>query len=201
MFTLGNCDVCGGAVVRSYNLSAARKAKPLFCKDECFRQRAATKSATDSASRFWRMVEIGAPNHCWPWKGHIHNGYGWVNRRGKTQNASRLAWALHHGHDAPADKEVCHACDSPSCCNPAHLWLGTHAENIADMDAKGRGNRRGVPTENHPKRKLTKSQALEAATSKASATELGRQFGVTPTAIYNVRHGRSWAKHTGIFRT
>jgi hypothetical protein len=201
MFTLGNCNICGGVVVRSYNLSAARKAKPLFCGDECFRKHAALKSESESASKFWRMVDIGAPNDCWRWTGHIHNGYGWVNRRGKTQNASRLAWALHHERAPPADKEVCHSCDNPSCCNPAHLWLGTHAENVADMDAKNRANRCGVPTERHPKRKLTLSQAIEAATSKTSASELGRKFGVTATAIYNVRHGKAWSKQTGIVRT
>ncbi len=93
--------------------------------------------------RFWRYVKRNGPDECWPWIGPIakyRRGYGQFKRdgrRGKSENAHRLAWEYVNG-EPPSHLFVCHRCDNPPCCNPAHLFLGTPKENHDDMVMKGR---------------------------------------------------------------
>lgn len=67
-------------------------------------------------------------------------GYGRVMIRdnGGTELSHRIAWILVNGPVPPETPCVLHACDNPPCCNPAHLFLGTNDDNVADMVAKGR---------------------------------------------------------------
>lgn len=89
--------------------------------------------------RFWGKVDkSGGPESCWPYLGFIKwDGYGWVQYKRKFMTASRFAWIATHGEIADG-MHVCHRCDNPRCCNPAHLWLGTHVQNMNDRTAKGR---------------------------------------------------------------
>lgn len=81
----------------------------------------------------------GHPNGCWIWLAAKTCGYGVINiGNGITRKASRVTWELLIG-PIPKGMHVLHRCDNPPCVNPAHLFLGTHLDNVADMNAKGRG--------------------------------------------------------------
>ena len=83
--------------------------------------------------------EIVTETGCWIWMGYlVSGGYGGIDISGKSQLAHRVSFGL---GNIPEGMCVCHKCDVPACINPAHLFLGTHADNILDMMSKGRGSR------------------------------------------------------------
>lgn len=93
-------------------------------------------------TKFFARVKKGTPSECWPWQGQLnYHGYGmfYVSGRRTGVLVTRLAYYLAN-KSIDDDKFVCHACDNPPCCNPAHLWMGTHEENLRDMAEKGRSN-------------------------------------------------------------
>jgi len=94
----------------------------------------------DVAPRFW--AKVAKSDGCWLWTGaRASNGYGsfrFADRPCATA-AHRAAWELACG-PIPHGMHVLHRCDNPPCVNPAHLFLGTHLENVRDREAKGRGN-------------------------------------------------------------
>lgn len=100
-------------------------------------------------NRFWQKVQKAGPDDCWIWQGAQTSGkgrqsdinlspYGEFKLNGKVERAHRVAWLLTFG-EIPETKEACHTCDNRLCCNPTHLFLGTHLENMKDMFRKGRG--------------------------------------------------------------
>jgi len=102
------------------------------------------------AERFWAKVDKNGPIHptlgtsCWLWTGGVReDGYGRFSRpyrrpdRAEMIGAHRMAWILMRG-SIPDGLFVCHSCDVKLCVNSAHHFLGKHAENNADRDAKGR---------------------------------------------------------------
>ena len=91
--------------------------------------------------RFWAKVDRASSDACWPWLAtHGRFGYGEFKvggRSGRSVKAHRVAWELTHGPISDG-LFVLHRCDNPPCCNPGHLFLGTHADNMRDMAQKGR---------------------------------------------------------------
>ena len=86
----------------------------------------------------WKYVKVGGADECWPWQAASRRrGYGIFSVLKKDYVASRVAYQLATGTD-PGELFVLHRCDNPPCCNPAHLFLGTHSDNMRDMVAKGR---------------------------------------------------------------
>jgi hypothetical protein len=152
---------------------------------------------------------VARESGCLEWvKFRNPDGYGVTGIGSRTDKSRRvvrvhrLMWELHNG-PIPSGMLVCHKCDNPACCNPDHLFLGTNADNVADRDAKGRGNgglRKGDCTwargEKNPKAKLTQRQVDDIRTSEPSRTtcSLAAQYGVSTSAILRIRNGVGWRK-------
>lgn len=102
------------------------------------RPRSAEITKYDEA-KFWATVIRRGPDDCWPSINvQKRSGYGTFKLNGRMYRAHRLAYQLHYGVD-PGELYVRHRCDNPPCCNPAHLVLGTAADNARDMSERGRG--------------------------------------------------------------
>ena len=152
---------------------------------------------------------IPEPNSgCWLWIGGCTpSGYGniWVNEIKRKDHAHRVSYRMHVG-PIPSGMFVCHICDVPCCVNPAHLFLGTQTDNMADMRAKGRsatGDRNGSRThpesypkgENKSQAKLTNQQVLEIrAAVGATRRQLSEKYGIGQTYVSKVRHMRRRAE-------
>lgn len=144
-------------------------------------------------SRLMSAVEYDLNGGCWLCISSHEDRYGRIKLGYVEYAAHRLSYECFIG-PIPAELFVCHRCDVKACCNPAHLFLGTPADNTADMVAKGRGSRRqGVL---NPSAHLTAEDAINIR-RRALAGErpslLAREFGVTPSTIGDIRHRRSWA--------
>ena len=91
---------------------------------------------TSSIEYFWAQMDRSGD--CWLWShSKTRSGYGRVHWNGKVHPAHRVAYELAKG-TIPEGYYVCHACDTPLCCNPDHLWVGTPQENTLDAVRKGR---------------------------------------------------------------
>lgn len=91
----------------------------------------------EDIDRFWTMVNVSEnERECWDWKGSGQR-YGNFSHKGNGYKSNRIAYFIHNKID-PKDMEVMHKCDRTKCCNPNHLELGTHWDNMQDMKDKGR---------------------------------------------------------------
>lgn len=131
---------------------------------------------------------------CWLWTGGVSGlGYGSIRKDGKNKRAHRVSWEIHNGV-IPDKADVLHRCDTPSCVNPKHLFLGDDRANVLDAIAKGRwyfpdnrGERNGTAI-------LTAEQVIEIRASKESALALSRKFKVHLDTIKCVWLRKTW-KH------
>jgi len=133
----------------------------------------------------------GGPDACWPWVGARNKaGYGLFGLDGGCVLAHRAAWLFANDH-FPMTLKVLHRCDNRACQNPAHLFLGTQADNVADMHAKGRQGK--VFGEQHHKTTLTIDQVRAIRADSRSQSTIARAYGVHQTTVGNIKRGRTWA--------
>ncbi len=138
---------------------------------------------------FWSLVD--KTETCWLWKGHINaDGYGQRRQDGIQGEAHRVAWRLTHG-DIPKGRYVLHRCDVRHCVNPAHLFLGTNDENMADMVRKGRqpmGERNAAS-------KLTEAAVRDIRANPHSETvaQRAKRFGIGLSTAYEIINRKRWA--------
>lgn len=96
------------------------------------------KMSMTPEQRLERRLRKDDKTGCWEFQGQRSiEGYGKIKVDNKNWRAHRLAYLLFVG-EIPAEMIVCHRCDNPPCCNPDHLFLGTHSDNTADKVSKNR---------------------------------------------------------------
>lgn len=144
--------------------------------------------------RFW--VKVEKTDGCWLWTAYRNpQGYGMVNTRTRIPVlAHRASFFIATGID-PGDQCVCHKCDNPPCVNPDHLFLGSLADNNADMLAKGRASGGSFPGEMAPWSKLTEDDVRIIRSEYAfhgGGRKAAKRFGVTTSTISCIQRGKTW---------
>jgi DNA-binding XRE family transcriptional regulator len=126
---------------------------------------------------------------CWQWTASkVRRGYGQINFCGKMLSAHRVSFEVHCG-EIPAGMFVLHKCDNRGCINPAHLFLGTNDENMADMVAKDRQARGS----NNGRAKLTEHDIRDIRAARGILQiELARRYGVSKQQISKIISHKLW---------
>lgn len=146
------------------------------------------------ASRFWEKVDIKNENECWNWKACTQSkGYGSFGiGNGKTALAHRIAYELEN-EEIPEGLCVMHLCDNKLCCNPAHLRLGTIAENNRDMLNK---RRQALGTKNGMS-KLTEEKVItmrsDYKAKERTIKEISENYNVHYNTARKAIHGETWS--------
>jgi len=184
------CKTCGKKF--SVRLSQIKDGRGKFCSKDCcsaYRRH----SPEQIKQKFWKNTNKKKSNECWDWmpcRDKTEYGALFINQ--KKHKAHRYSYELHYGK-IPKGKIICHRCDNPSCVNPNHLFLGTHADNSADRSAKNRhayGEKTGSS-------KLTVKQVLdikELLDKKIKYKVVKKKYNISCSTVYCIKSGKYW-KH------
>lgn len=162
------------------------------------------------ADRFEAQFTPEPTSGCWLWLGSTTpNGYGLMKSRGKKGRlAHRFALEEATGKQPPPTIFACHRCDNRGCVNPAHLFWGTHTDNVRDMESKGRAvhpagdanplranPRLAARGERHGRTKFGADAAECIRQARAQGVKLkalAERYGVTMSCISRIGRGTSW---------
>ena len=146
--------------------------------------------------RIWLCSEADPETGCWIWqKGKDKDGYGQFSFKNKNYRAHRVAYRLYVG-PIPKGMQVLHTCDTPSCVNPAHLFLGNNNDNMADKVQKGRQ----AKGEDNGLSKLTEDQVREIKKrllGTETISDIARDYPVDRKVVSRIKAGTNW-KHIKI---
>lgn len=143
------------------------------------------RTRNEAIARFWSLVSKAGENECWLWNGprYARKTYARFRFHQAQFSAHRFSYEI---HNEPISMllHVCHTCDVPLCVNPAHLFLGTNKDNMADKIAKGR---------DRTSRKLNPSAVREIrANPQIGLRTFADLLGVSRNSIFQVRKNISY---------
>lgn len=178
------CVICGRAY-RPHGTEQRRRCCSTACRSALLKR--------ETPARFWSHVDTSGD--CWIWTAaRFERGYGAFSIKGHNVRAHRYAYEITYG--PPGNLEVCHRCDNPSCVRPDHLFLGTNADNMRDMYAKGRGHQNYLRGERGNGARLSEAQVQEIRTRYAAGGVtyrcLAGEYEVSRNAIWNILTRRTW---------
>lgn len=136
------------------------------------------------------FFSIPEPNSgCLLWLGKLRRGYPTMTIDGATRTVHRVALERKLGRPLLPHEFACHKCDVKICIAEDHLFLGDHADNMADMKAKGRAaaGLHGTPT------KLTPDQVHAIRADSRSERVIARAYGVAYSIVGGIKRGTRWA--------
>jgi transposase-like protein len=157
-------------------------------------------------------VRSNDPEACWPWTAYIDpGGYGRLSWNGRSDYAHHIAWCVASGLPIPPGMHVLHTCDVRHCSRNdepgiyvirgiarprfGHLFLGTHRDNMADRDAKGRARTCALRGEASPNARLTREVVLAMRAARAdgrTVASIAREYGVNPITAQSAICGTNW---------
>ncbi len=149
--------------------------------------------------RFWEKVDMAGD--CWIWTGctTAPGKYGRIVVDGKLELAHRVSWEMANGPIPEIEGSdfhgtcVCHSCDVKSCVNPAHLFLGTHQDNMDDMATKGRNAQPKGSKQHLAKMTESEVRSIRAALARGQTQQsLADIYGVVQTSISKIACGLTW---------
>lgn len=154
---------------------------------------------TPLGERLWPMVQKGSKTKCWPFSGpdRAPKGYGIITLSSKPRVrwlTHRLAWVVTFG-PIESGLIICHDCDNPICCNPSHLFIGTHKDNAQDREKKGRGNQ--PKGERHRCARLKERDVLAIRTLASQGFNyptLAKMFSIEKSHVGGIVRRKKW-KH------
>ncbi len=163
-----------------------------------------TQTIDSQTARFMSKISPEALSGCWLWTAAVNkSGYGMFNERWDNKSKRSIVCLAHRFSFKLANRNfddrfnVLHHCDNPACVNPSHLFAGTQADNVADMDIKGRRINSQLQGERHPNSKVNKDdvyQMLEMRKNGFTQQSIANKFGISQVQVGNILRKDQW-KH------
>lgn len=174
------CKECSRAVSRAFNAALPKKGT----RNGGWGGKRKKKTPEEI---FDTGYQIDAKSGCWLWTGLLtSSGYGKI---GWHIIAHRFSYERFNG-PIPDGMFVCHSCDTPACVNPAHLWIGTTDDNMADMAAKKRSAHGARHSKSIPVDVVL--TAYEAMSEGMPTTRAAKEFGLSETMAWMVKRRKTW---------
>jgi len=183
------CNMCGKEFFKPPHCGNQRWDDRKYCSLKCYYQLSKNKPED-----VWKQINRKSEDECWEWIGKsLSKGYGHLRINNKDCYSHRMVYIETYG-SIPEGLCILHTCNNPKCCNPKHLYVGTHADNMEQMSKDGRSNM----GEKHPNSRLSNQIIIKIrflySTGKYSQKCLGKMVGVSQGQISRIIKKDGW-KH------
>ncbi|GEM_PF-5814650 len=184
-----HCGHCGAHFLK-------RRPSNRFCSKRCasLAQNAIRMASGEPSARYWSNVAKGGSSDCWNWLAGTCEGYGRIRFFGEALGSHVVAYRLAYGN-VPEGKMVLHRCGNRLCCNPDHLYAGSHSQNTSDAVGHGTHVCNFGKGEDHISAQLTAEQIFEVRSAIArgeTQRSIAARLGVVQQTISAINLGKTW---------